>query len=131
MQLHEVYKNQALKEFGEALGKAIGHEKDYASLTDFESAQTKVDFADALHRFLRRFHTMASKRENLWYCPSDSGVEELAALVDQVAREIPGDMQVQEREAVRLVRAALVSRALARATYIRVEQDKESTEGGQ
>jgi hypothetical protein len=125
MRLSEVYQNESVKEFGEALGKAIGKEQDYASLTDLEFAQTRTDFADALHRFLRRFHTMASKRENLWYCPSDSRVEELMQLVDRVAETVPGDDSVRYREAVRLVRAALISRALAQATYLRVQETKQ------
>jgi len=125
MRLSEVYQNESVKEFGEALGKAIGKEQDYASLTDLEFAQTKTDFADALHRFLRRFHTMASKKENLWYCPSDSRVEELMQLVDRVAETIPGDDSVRYREAIRLVRAALISRALAQATYLRVQETKQ------
>jgi hypothetical protein len=125
MQLSDIYQNQSVKEFGEALGKAIGKEQDYASLTDLEFAQTKTDFADALHRFLRRFHTMASKRENLWYCPSDSRVEELMQLVDRVAETVPGDDSVRYREAIRLVRAALISRALAQATYLRVQETKQ------
>jgi hypothetical protein len=125
MRLSEVYQNQSVKEFGEALGKAIGKEQDYASLTDLEFAQTKTDFADALHRFLRRFHTMASKKENLWYCPSDSRVEELMQLVDRVAETVPGDDNVRYREAIRLVRAALISRALAQATYLRVQEAKQ------
>jgi hypothetical protein len=125
MRLSEVYQNESVKEFGEALGKAIGKEQDYASLTDLEFAQTKTDFADALHRFLRRFHTMASKRENLWYCPSDSRVEELMELVDRVAETVPGDDSVRYREAIRLVRAALISRALAQATYLRVQETKQ------
>jgi hypothetical protein len=125
MRLSEVYQNESVKEFGEALGKAIGKEQDYASLTDLEFAQTKTDFADALHRFLRRFHTMASKRENLWYCPSDSRVEELMQLVDRVAETVPGDDNVRYREAIRLVRAALISRALAQATYLRVQETKQ------
>jgi hypothetical protein len=125
MRLSEVYQNESVKEFGEALGKAIGKEQDYASLTDLEFAQTKTDFADALHRFLRRFHTMASKKENLWYCPSDSRVEELMQLVDRVAETVPGDDSVRYREAIRLVRAALISRALAQATYLRVQETKQ------
>jgi hypothetical protein len=125
MRLSEVYQNESVKEFGEALGKAIGKEQDYASLTDLEFAQTKTDFADALHRFLRRFHTMASKKENLWYCPSDSRIEELMQLVDRVAETVLGDCNVRYREAIRLVRAALISRALAQATYLRVQETKQ------
>jgi len=125
MRLSEVYQNQAVKEFGEALGKAIGKEQDYASLTDLEFAQTKTDFADALHRFLRRFHTMASKKENMWFCPSDSRVEELIQLVDEIAKTISGDDNVRYREAIRLVRAALLSRALAQATYLKVQEIKQ------
>ena len=126
MQLSDIYQNQAVKEYGEALGKAIGKEQDYASLTDLEFAQTKVDFADALHRFLRRFHTLASKKENLWYCPSDSRVDELMKLVDDVASNLPySDDSAKYREAIRLVRAAVLSRALAQATYLRVEETKQ------
>jgi hypothetical protein len=135
MQLSEVYQNQSVKEFGEALGIALGKEQDYASLTDLEFAQTKTDFADALHRFLRRFHTMASKKENLWDCPSDSRVEELMQLLDVVAETVPGDDNVRYREAIRLVRAALISRALAQATYLRVQeagqQQRATTQQGQ
>lgn len=126
MQLSNVYQNQAVKEFGEALGKAIGKEQDYASLTDLEFAQTKTDFADALHRFLRRFHTMASKKENLWYCPPPSRVEELMRLVDCVALAMPhGDENARYREAIRLVRAAVLSHALTQATYYRVQEVKQ------
>ena len=125
MQLSEVYQNKAVKEFGEALGKAIGKEEDYASLTDLEFAQTKIDFADAIHRFLRRFHTMASKKENLWYCPSDSIIDELMQLVDGVACTVSGNNNVKYREAIRLVRAALISRALAQATYLRVQETRQ------
>jgi hypothetical protein len=135
MQLAEVYQNQSVKEFGKALGMALGKEQDYASLTDLEFAQTKTDFADALHRFLRRFHTMASKKENLWDCPSDSRVEELMQLLDVVAETVPGDDNVRYREAIRLVRAALISRALAQATYLRVQearqQQRATTQQGQ
>jgi len=125
MQLSDIYQNPAVKDFGEALGKAIGKEQDYASLTDLEFAQTKIDFADALHRFLRRFHTIASKKENLWYCPPDSMVEELIRLVDNVANTVHKDDNTKYREAIRLVRAALLSRALTQATYYRVQEAKQ------
>jgi len=128
MRLADIYLNRAVREFGEALGKAIGKEGDYASLTDLEFAQTKIDFADALHRFLRRFHTLASKRENLWDCPQDSMVEALIELVDKVADEMPYDDQdARYREAIRLIRAALLSRALTQATDYRVKEIKSTS----
>lgn len=123
MDLADIYQNQAVKEFGEALGNAIGKEKDYASLTDLEAAQTKEDFADALRRFLRRFHVYAARPENFWYCPSGNRLEELMRTVDQAARAVPrGGDAVRDREAVRLIRAALLSHALTRATYLRVQE---------
>ncbi len=128
IRVSEVYGSRAVREFGEALGKAIGYEKDYASLTDLAFAQNKQDFAEAVYRFLRRFHTMATRPENQWYCPSASVVEELMGVVDNVAEKLArvGNVEgaVGEREAVRLVRAAVLSRALAEATYARIQMEK-------
>lgn len=118
MQLSDIYQNPAVKELGEALGKAIGKEQDYASLTDLEFAQTKTDFADAIHRFLRRFHTMASKKENRWYCPPSHRIESLMQLVDKIA---DSDDNAKYREAIRLVRAALLSYALIQATRYKIQ----------
>lgn len=121
--LSEVYEHPAVREFGEALGNALGDEdtQDYASLIGLEFAQDKVDFADALHRFLRRFLTFVGRKG--WYCPSAERVEELAQLVDDCAQEMPfEDPQRKVQEAVRFVRAALLSRALTRACYLKRQQ---------
>lgn len=126
MQLSSIYQNSAVKELGEALGNAIGKEQDYASLTDLEVAQTRSDFADAIHRFLRRFHTMASKKENLWNCPPSRTIEELMKLVDDIA---DSDDEAKYREAIRLVRAALLSYALTQATYYKIQKVKEDQGG--
>jgi hypothetical protein len=121
--LSEVYKHPAVREFGEALGNALGDEdtQDYASLIDLEFAQGSVDFADALHRFLRRFLVFVGKKG--WYCPPDQRVQELAKLVDECAQEMSfKDPRRRVQEAVRLVKAAILSRALTRACYLKRQQ---------
>ena len=121
--LTEVYEHPAVREFGKALGNALGNEdtQDYASLIELEFAQGAVDFADALHRFLRRFLTFVGKKG--WYCPSDQRLQELTQLVDACAREMPfEDPQRKVQEAVRLVKAAVLSRALTRACYLKRQQ---------
>ena len=126
--LSEVYEHPAVRELGEALGKALGDEetRDYASLIDIEFTQSPVDFADALHRFLRRFLTFAEQKRQkgeIWYCPSDQRVWELMQLVDKCAEEMHfKDQQRKVQEAIRLVRAALLGRAIPQACYLRRQQ---------
>jgi len=107
--LMDVFSDPAVREFGSALRRALRGNDDYASLMDFEFAETPEDFADALRRFLRRYETFA-RREHLRR-PSETALENIARLAD-----IHG---------VRLVRAALISHALCR-----VEREEE-TEGGE
>ncbi len=122
--LSELYKNQAVRKLGEAIGKAIGDEdtRDYASLIELEFAQDKVDFADALHRFMRRFLTFLSRKPE-WESPLEQHIVEVMELVDACATEMPfQDEQRKINEAIRLVRAALLSHALAYACRLKQEQ---------
>ncbi len=129
--LAELYNCKSVRELGEAIGKAIGDEDDYASLVDLEFAQDKVGFADALHRFLRRFLTFVKKYSD-WFCPSQERVAELMQLVDECAAEMPyHDQRRKEQEAIRLVRAALLSHALAQACIIKRQQIHERRAGGE
>ncbi len=125
--LSEVFNHPAVREVGEALGKALGDEEtqDYASLMDLEFAQTPVDFADGLHRFMRRFLTFVSRKG--WYAPSAERLSEVVQLIDQLATAMPfADEQRKVLEALRLVRAAILSRALAEACRM-----KRQTQRGQ
>jgi len=135
--LSELYENRAIRKLGEALGKAIGDEetRDYASLIDLEFAQDKVDFADALHRFMRRFLTFLSRKPD-WESPSENYIVEVMRLVDDCAGEMTfKDEQRKINEAIRLVRAALLSHALAHACRIKQQQQQQqqtiSSEGGE
>lgn len=129
--LAELYDHKAVRELGEAIGRAIGDEDDYASLVDLEFAQDKTSFADALHRFLRRFLTFLRGHPN-WFCPSQERVVELMRLVDECAQELPyRDEQRKMQEAIRLVRAALLSHALTQACILKRQQMREQRGGEQ
>lgn len=129
--LSELYKHQAIRELGEAMGRAIGEEDDYASLIDLEFAQKREDFADALHRFLRRYLTFIRGHSD-WFCPSKQRIEELMELVDSCASEMPySDEDRKFQEAIRLVRAALLSHALAHACYLKRQEIREQSMGGE
>ncbi|MEM2817309.1 MAG: hypothetical protein QXN39_02365 [Archaeoglobaceae archaeon] len=88
---------------------------DYASLIDLEYAETPGDFADALHKFLRRFESLARKKQ--LRRPEEKALEELACLVDA--------------HGVRMVKAALISHALCRAEREEEEIIDEETSGGE
>ena len=129
--LSELYKHRAVRELGEAIGRAIGEEDDYASLIDLEFAQRKEDFADALHRFLRRYLTFIRKHSD-WFCPSKQRIEELMELVDSCACWMPyNDENRKVQEAIRLVRAALLSHALAYACYLKRQEIRTQSTGGE
>jgi ABC-type transporter Mla subunit MlaD len=108
-ELEAVFSDPAIREFGSALRRVLRENDDYASLMDFEFAETPEAFADALRRFLRRYETFARRVHRRR--PSETALENIARLADTYG--------------VRLVRAALISHALCR-----VEREKE-TEGGE
>lgn len=125
LKLKELYEHPAVKELSEAIGKAVGDEdtQDYASLIDLEFAQERQEFADALHRFLRRFLTFVGHKG--WYCPSAERISELMQLVDSCAEEFNNNyFNNNYREAIRIVRAALLSRALAQACYLKRQSQR-------
>jgi len=129
-ELARLYEHEAVRKFGEAIGKAIGEEDDYASLTELESAQNEIDFSDAIHRFMRRFLTFARSHPD-WYCPSEGDLVKLMQIVDDCASKMPfQDERRKKQEAIRLVRAALLSRALAQACYLK-RKEQESKSGGE
>jgi hypothetical protein len=97
--LEEVFSDPAVREFGSALRRALRLKNDYASLMEFEFAETPEAFADALRRFLRRYETLA-RQYNLRR-PSESALESIVRLADDYG--------------VRMIRAALISHALCRA----------------
>jgi hypothetical protein len=99
-ELSLVYSDAALKDFGDALRKALRIEdiQDYASLIELENAEKSDDFAVALKNFLRRYESHARRKE--LKRPKEESLEKLMSLVDQYG--------------VRLVRAALISHALVK-----------------
>ncbi len=112
--LLEVYSNKAVKEFGQALKKALRDEKvqDFASLIDLEGAEKQEAFADALRRFLRRNFTRAEKQG--WFWPSSESLEEVIRLADTMG--------------VPVVRAALISYALTFQPKTQKEEEKTQKE---
>lgn len=110
--LETVFCNNAVREFGSALRRALRENDDYASLMDLEFAETPDAFAEALRRFLRRFEAFARRAHRRR--PSESSLEELVRLADE--------------HGVRLVRAALVSHALCR---VEREEEVEAPTGGE
>lgn len=88
------YANPAVQAIGKALRVALTFDQDYASLMDFENAETPEAFGDALKKFLRRNYKSGSK-------PSASDVEHLMALA-------------KTEQDVRVLRAAIISYGLAR-----------------
>jgi len=96
--LAEVYSHKAVREFGQALRRALRTEQvqDFASLIDLENAEKQEAFAEAVRKFLRRNFRHAEERG--WFWPGSESLEELMSLVD--AYGVP------------VVRAALISHAL-------------------
>lgn len=92
--LPAAYADPAVQAFGKALRVALTFEQDYASLMDFENAETPEAFNDAVKKFLRRNYKSGSK-------PSAADLERLMALA-------------QTEQDVRILRAAIISYGLAR-----------------
>ena len=113
VQLTSVFSHEAVREFGAALRRALRENDDYASLMDFEYAETPEAFAEALRRFLRRYEAFA-RREHRRRPPEDA-LEQLVKLADDYG--------------IRVVRAALVSHALCRAEH--EEEAFEESSGGE
>lgn len=105
LSLSEVFTNEGVRAFGQALRFALRDDKtpDFASLVELEYVERKEDFADVLKKFLRRYETLARRREELGmptFHPNQAHLEDLMALVDKSG------------VGVRPVRAALIAHAL-------------------
>lgn len=109
VKLGEVFKNEAVEDFGSALRRAVRMEdiQDYASLVELEYVETKEDFVEMIKRFLRRYHTPAKKLHLT--IPKEESLDTIMQLVDEYG--------------VKIVRAALISHAL-------VKSSKEEVKGG-
>jgi|SRR5881409_2455525 len=89
-----VYGDPAVQAFGKALRAALTFDQDYASLMDFENAETPEAFSDAVKKFLRRNYKSGTK-------PNAGDLERLMLLATTDA-------------SVRILRAAIISYGLAR-----------------
>jgi hypothetical protein len=94
LSLPAAYGDPAVKIFGRALRAALTYDNDYASLMDFENAETPDGFGEAVKRFLRRNYKAGVK-------PAASDVERLLSLARTDAD-------------VRILRSAIISYGLAR-----------------
>jgi len=117
--LGEIFGNKSVRNFGEALRKMLrppienGKEKwsaDYASLVELEYVETKVQFAEVIKKFLRRYEVIA--RKHSLKRVEDRDLEELMNLVDKYN--------------VKLIRAALISYALVKSE----KEGQYGSEGG-
>ncbi len=92
--LPEAYGDPAVQAFGRALRGALTFDQDYASLMDFENAETPDAFGEAVKRFFRRNYKAGLK-------PAASDLERLMSLARSDAD-------------VRVLRSAIISYGLAR-----------------
>jgi len=100
--LEEIYTNNAVKNFGDALRKALMMEeiRDYASFIELDYSETKEQFIQAIKKFLRRYDTPARKLHLIR--PSEIDLEEVMKLVDSFG--------------VKFVKTALLSHALVKGS---------------
>lgn len=92
--LPAAYADPAVQAFGKALRVALTFGQDYASLMDFENAESADAFSEAVKKFLRRNYRSRSK-------PAGGDVERLMSLA-------------RTNQEVRILRAAIISYGLAR-----------------
>ena len=100
--LAELFENEAIKDFGKALRRALRIGEDYSSLVELEYVESKEQFAEVIKRFLRRYETLAKKgyKGKPLTRPKETSLVELMKLVDEYG--------------VKLVRSALISYALVK-----------------
>ena len=99
----DVFGNEAVKNFGSALRRALRIGEDYASLVELEYVETQEQFVEIIKKFLRRYETIARrgyKGKEL----SRLGERDLEQLVNLV-----------DKYGVKPVRAALISYALVKS----------------
>lgn len=116
VELSEVFGNPSVEAFGTALRWAVrpsefGGAEDYASLVELEYTETEEDFVEVLKKFLRRYHSYAKRREKEGkhtFLPSETDLKNLMKLIDQLNH--------QNVNGIRVVRAALISHALVKAS---------------
>jgi len=99
----DVFGNEAVKNFGSALRRALRIGEDYASLVELEYVETQEQFVEIIKKFLRRYETIARrgyKGKEL----SRLGERDLEQLVNLV-----------DKYGVKPVRSALISYALVKS----------------
>jgi|SRR5579883_41004 hypothetical protein len=124
--LASVFAEESIKSFGKCLRYALWRDDDYASLIEFENAETPLQFAEAVRKFLRRYRsggfmdealrTQASemRKHNRW--------DELRRTLRQNEigpRPTEGNLErltqlANNAQGVRLVRAAIISYGLTK-----------------
>jgi len=100
VKLEEIFKNEAIEDFGDALRRAIWMKEDYASLVELEYVESKEEFAEVIKKFLRRYHTYIKKLHIP--APTEDNLDRIMELVD--------------KHGVKLVRASLISHALVKSS---------------
>lgn len=100
--LRNIFENEAVKNIGGALRRALRIGEDYRSLVELDYVETKEQFAEAIKKFLRRYESIDKR-----------GYEgkELSRVVEGDLEEI---MKLVDEYGVKTVRAALISYALAK-----------------
>jgi len=98
----DVFGNEAVKNFGSALRRALRIGEDYTSLVELEYVETREQFVEVIKKFLRRYETIARKgyKGKELTRLGERDLEQLVNLVDEYG--------------VKPVRAALISYALVK-----------------
>jgi hypothetical protein len=94
LNLSDAYSDTAVQAFGKALRAALTFDQDYASLIDFENAETPAAFNEAVEKFLRRNYNKPVR-------PTAADLERLMSLA-------------RNPEDVRTLRSAIISYGLVR-----------------
>jgi hypothetical protein len=133
--LSDVFAEESVKSFGKCLRYALWRDEDYASLIEFENAETPTQFADAVRKFLRRYrsggfmdHTQRSRasemrKQNRW-----DGLKKLLRQYEVGPRPSEGQLErlmqlANDTNGVRLVQSAIISYGLTkREPYKEVEE---------
>jgi len=122
IELSQLFSDEAIREFGSLLRTSLRENNDYASLIELEYVESVVALSEALKKLLRRYDSFANHKGWLWR-PSTQSYERVMDLASR--SDLPAD---QQTNAVRLVRAALISHAL---TYspAQIKYQKEEKNG--
>ena len=111
----DIFGNEAVKNFGAALRRALRIGDDYASLVELEYVENQEQFEEAIKKFLRRYEPIAKKGYK---------GKELSRLSEKDLEEL---MNLVDKYGIKPIRAALISYALVKSEK---EEEPSGSNGG-